>query len=65
MFNNCVSLNYIKCLATDTSAEDCTTNWLYNVSATGTFVKAPNSTWTTGANGIPDGWTVVENTDNG
>ena len=59
MFYNCSSLNYIKCLATDISASDCTTNWVKNVPANGTFVKDANmSSWTTGVNGIPDGWTV-------
>ena len=59
MFNGCTNLNYIKCLATDISATNCTTNWVQNVAATGTFVKDPNmSSWTTGNNGIPEGWTV-------
>ena len=59
MFYNCQSLNYIKCLATDISATDCTANWVYNVSATGTFVKnSAMSSWTTGDSGIPSNWTV-------
>ena len=59
MFNYCRDLNYIKCLATNISATDCTYNWVNNVAATGTFVKNPNMTdWTTGVNGIPIGWTV-------
>lgn len=60
MFYGCTSLNYVKCLATNKSATDCTTNWLTNVSATGTFVKDANTTWATGASGIPSGWTVVD-----
>ena len=61
MFSGCTNLNYIKCLATDISASNCTTNWTMGVSSTGTFVKNPNmSSWTTGANGIPTNWTVVE-----
>lgn len=61
MFLNCSSLNYIKCLATDISAYDCTSSWVDGVAATGTFVKAPSMTdWTTGVNGIPTGWTVDE-----
>lgn len=60
MFNGCTSLNSIKCLAEDVSASNCTTNWTSNVSSTGTFTKATSmSSWTTGANGIPSGWTVV------
>lgn len=60
MFSDCRSLQYIKCLATDISATDCTKEWVYDVSATGTFVKAVGTTWTTGINGIPNGWTVIE-----
>ena len=63
MFNCCTSLNYIKCLATNISATNCTTNWVNGVSATGTFVKDPSMTsWPTGTDGIPSGWTVVDNT---
>lgn len=61
MFNGCTSLNYIKCLATDKSANWCTSTWLSGVAATGTFVKASSmSGWSTGINGIPDGWTVQD-----
>lgn len=59
MFQGCTSLNYIKCLATDISANGCTNNWVNNVASTGTFVKAASmNDWTTGANGIPTNWTV-------
>lgn len=59
MFNGCTSLNYIKCLATDISANGCTNLWVDGVAATGTFVKAASmSSWTTGRNGIPTGWTI-------
>ena len=59
MFQGCIKLNYIKCLATNISATNCTTNWVNRVAATGTFVKAASMTgWTTGANGIPTNWTV-------
>ena len=61
MFQLCTNLNYIKCLATDISASNCTTGWVNNVASTGTFVKAASmSSWTTGTNGIPEGWTVLE-----
>lgn len=61
MFNGCTSLNYIKCLATNISASDCINVWVYNVASSGTFVKASSMTdWTRGSNGIPSGWTVVE-----
>lgn len=61
MFYGCSRLNYVKCLATNISASGCTTSWLKGVAATGTFVKdAGMEDWTTGANGIPEGWTVVD-----
>ena len=59
MFKGCTNLSYIKCLATDISATNCTYNWVNNVSSTGTFVKNASMTnWTTGISGIPSGWTV-------
>lgn len=62
MFRGCTSLNYIKCLATDISAYDCTYYWVLSVSSSGTFVKAASmNDWTTGVNGIPSGWTVIDN----
>lgn len=61
MFSGCTSLNYIKCLATDISANNCTIYWISGVASTGTFVKnAAMTSWTTGNNGIPNGWTVVD-----
>ena len=65
MFVGCASLSYIKCLATDISANGCTQYWVNNVASTGTFVKNISMTgWTTGNSGIPTGWTV-ENTVTG
>ena len=61
MFDGCSSLSYIKCLATDISAYRCRDYWVRGVSSTGTFVKNPNKTWSTGVDGIPRGWTVVNN----
>ena len=61
MFQGCTSLNYIKCLATNISAKNCTYNWVGNVARTGTFVKASSMTsWTTGTKGIPKGWAVQD-----
>ena len=54
------NLNYIKCLATDISAANCTGSWLLFASTSGTFVKHPDATWTTGYDGIPKGWTVED-----
>ena len=61
MFYGCTSLNQIKCLATSISATSCTLNWVFGVASTGTFIKNANmSSWTTGNNGIPSGWTVQD-----
>ena len=63
MFFGCTNLNDITMLATDISAEDCLTNWVTDVSSTGTFVKDPalsEDTIGRGVSGIPEGWTVVD-----
>ena len=63
MFYNCSSLSAVTCLATNISASGCLTNWLSGVSSSGTFTKAAAmSSWPTGVNGIPDGWTVQDAT---
>ena len=59
MFRDCSSLNYVKCLATDISASNCTGDWLDGVASNGTFVKNSSmANWTTGINGIPTNWTI-------
>lgn len=63
MFSGCYNLVSVTCKATNISAPECTDNWLYNagknVLTTKTFTKASGMDgWTTGANGIPSGWTV-------
>ena len=59
MFRNCSKLTNIRCYATNISASYCTNNWVSGVASSGTFTKAASmSSWTTGANGIPSGWTV-------
>lgn len=62
MFEGCTKLNYVKCLATDGfTLTDCTTNWLNNVSSTGTF-ECDNKKYFTidSPNGIPVGWSITE-----
>ena len=63
MFRNCSSLNYVKCLATtdmDFTTNSCTSQWLYGVASTGTFIKASGSSWWEDTdNGIPENWTVI------
>ena len=59
MFYNCSRLNYIKCLATDISATDCTAHWVTSVASSGTFVRPSSmSGWSRGVDGIPTNWTV-------
>lgn len=59
MFQNCTNLNYIKAMFTTTPSTSYTNNWVSGVASSGTFVKNSAATWTTtGANGIPSGWTV-------
>ena len=59
MFASCTSLNNIKCLATDMSASNCTNSWVNGVASTGRFVASSSTNWTTGDNGIPNGWARV------
>ena len=61
MFSGCTNLNAVTCLATDISTDYCTVSWLDGVAASGTFTKDPDMTaWTTGDDGIPEGWTVED-----
>ena len=66
MFSGCTSLNYVKCLATSGTINNGSVpmslyNWLYNVAATGTFVKPAGVEYVLNSNGgIPSGWTVEE-----
>ena len=61
MFLGCSNLNYIKCIATDISASNCTRYWVNDVSSNGTFVKtAGMNDWGSGNNGIPENWTVED-----
>ena len=58
MFAGCTKLNSMTCYATSL-ATSATSYWLYDVAATGTFVKANEmESWSTGKDGIPSGWTV-------
>ena len=64
MFTYCANLKKVTCLAINVAASNAITNWLGNVSPTGTFYKNPSMTgWPTGASGIPTGWTVQDYTN--
>ena len=58
IFRGCSSLSNVKCLKTGSNITF--TNWLNGVSASGTFTKNKNSTWSSGVSGIPSGWTIVD-----
>lgn len=60
MFEGCSNLSYIKCLATDISANNCIYEWVLRVKSNGTFIKKSGTTWPTGISGIPNNWTVQE-----
>ena len=69
MFNGCTNLNYIKCLATDISATNCTTTWVKDVASSGTFIKNADMPivpepdgWTRGNNSVPTNWVVYDDT---
>ena len=57
MFRGCKKLNYVKCLLASVYEDYYTGSWLYGVSPTGDFYTPAATNWTTGANGIPSGWT--------
>jgi hypothetical protein len=60
MFANCTSLNYIKMLATDISANYCLSNWVSNVSKFGIFIKNKNTRIPYSVGGIPENWKLIE-----
>ena len=57
MFSGCTDLSYVKMMATDISAQRCLSNWLGDVTTSGTFVKNAAAKWNE-ADVIPSGWTV-------
>lgn len=60
MFDGCSQIDKVTCLAENIPNSNCTTNWLRDVAAEGTFTKAAGVVWPEGASGIPEGWTVIE-----
>ena len=62
-FNNCTNLNHVRCTIDPSLAtSDDFQNWLLNVSSTGTFIQADGVTWSRGASGIPNNWTIETQT---
>ena len=63
MFYGCTNLNFIKMLATFFPESYYSSEWVYGVSPTGTFVKSKDATWdVVGDSGVPTGWTVIDDT---
>lgn len=62
MFSGCTSLKSLKCHA-KAQADDATQNWLNGVKTVGTFYGHAEYGWSSGASGIPSGWTFVELND--
>ena len=64
MFSGCTRLQYIKAMFASIpdnhTISNFTSDWVYNVASTGTFVKNGGATWNEiGKDGVPSGWTVV------
>lgn len=59
MFSGCTRLRKIT-LSINTWSTSYATNWVNGVAATGEFHKKAGLTMATGTNGIPSGWTVIE-----
>ena len=63
MFDGCSSLNEVHCkMPSSYSSSDISSfagSWLHNVSPTGTFYTNADANWPSGASGIPEGWTRV------
>lgn len=59
MFYNCSKLRYIKAMFTSTPTNGNAGSWVGGVASEGVFVKNSAATWNvSGANGVPEGWTV-------
>lgn len=58
MFSGCYDLNEVKIYAQDPVYTGQTSSWLNSVSQTGDFYNYGGASFTTGASGIPTGWTV-------
>lgn len=57
MFNGCSKVNNIVSYAQTLTGANCIQSWLNGVSATGDFYNLGGATYSSGASGIPSGWT--------
>ena len=63
MFKGNGNLTEVTCLLTNDSTA--TTNWLSNVSSTGTLIKSPlKVNWPNNVSGYPSGWTIEDYVEN-
>ena len=58
MFYGCSNLNRIVTYANNISATKCINSWVSGVAAQGEFYNLGSATYSSGASGIPTGWTV-------
>lgn len=61
MFADCSSLTNVTSYANRIDASYCLQNWMDGVASTGTFYNYGSATYPRNINGIPSGWTIVEN----
>lgn len=60
MFYHCYAIKSVKCLATTgLGTTECTQAWLTGAPSGGTFYAKSGVSWASGGNGIPSGWTRV------
>ena len=59
MFKGCSKLNSVTCYLTQVDNDFTAASWLDGVAASGTFTTPSGTSWSTGVNGIPSGWTRV------
>jgi hypothetical protein len=63
MFKGNGNLTEVTCLLTNNS--NATTNWLVNVSSTGTLIKSPlKNNWPNNVSGYPSGWIIEDYVEN-
>lgn len=63
MFNNCTNLQKIAVAYSGTITASHWSNFLYNVSKTGTFYYSKNQTKENIKSIVPSGWTLVQSTE--
>lgn len=57
LFEKCTALTHIACFATRSTS---IAGFSTGVTSEGVFYKNPNASWSNGATGIPNGWTVID-----